>query len=82
MVITRTATPQTSCDRDDDDSNTSDHDCVSCHSYHLMAVAVTMSKSGMTTMAPMMGEQQDNINQDKAHRDHDDINTSDCDCLS
>jgi hypothetical protein len=42
IVTARTTTPQKSCDRDHDDSNTSDRECVSCRSYHLRAVVVTM----------------------------------------
>jgi hypothetical protein len=51
----RTTTPHTSHDRDHDDSNPSNHNCVSCHSYHLRAVVLTMSKSVVATMIPMMG---------------------------
>jgi hypothetical protein len=51
----RTTTSQTSHDRDHDDSNPSNHNCVSCHSYHLRVVVLTMSKSVVATMIPMMG---------------------------
>jgi hypothetical protein len=71
----RKTIPQTSHDRDHDDSNPSNHNCVSCHSYHLRAVLLTMSKSAVVTMIPMMGGHEDNNNQGKAHRDHDISNT-------
>jgi hypothetical protein len=51
----RTTTPQTSHDRDHDNSNSSNHNCVSHHSYHLRAVVLTMSKYVVATMIPMMG---------------------------
>jgi hypothetical protein len=51
----RTTTPQTSHDRGHDDSNPSNHNYVSCHSYHLRVVLLTMSKSVVATMIPMMG---------------------------
>jgi hypothetical protein len=82
MVITRTTTPQTSRDCDHNNSNTSDNDYISCHSYHLMAVFVTMSKYVLATMMPMMGEREDNNNKYKSHRDHDNSNKSDYDCFS
>jgi hypothetical protein len=77
MVATRTTTPQTSHDRDHEDSNPSNHNCVSCHiyRYHLRDVVVTMSKSVVATMIPMMGGHEDNNNQGKAHRDHGISNT-------
>jgi hypothetical protein len=80
MVTTRTTTSHTCCDRDHNDSNPSDHNCVSCHSFHLRAVVVTMSNSrAVITTTPMMGVHEDNNKQDKSHRDHDDSNTSDYD---
>jgi hypothetical protein len=51
----RATTPQTSHDCDHDDNNSSNHNCVSCGSYHLRAVILTMSKSVVVTMIPMMG---------------------------
>jgi hypothetical protein len=72
----RTTTPHTSHDRDHDDISPSNHKCVSCYSYHLRAVVLTMSKSVVATMIPMMGGHEDNNNQGKAHRDHGIINTS------
>jgi hypothetical protein len=52
----RTTTPQTSHDRDHDDSNPGNHNnCVSCHSYHLRAMVLTMPTSVVATMIPMMG---------------------------
>jgi hypothetical protein len=47
-------------DRDHDDSKPSNHKCVSCHSYHLRAVVLTMSKSMVATMLPMMGGHEEN----------------------
>jgi hypothetical protein len=76
MVTMRTTTPQTSHDRDHDDSKPSDHNCVSCHSYHLRAADVTMSTSVVATTIPIMGEHDDDFNQGKSHLDHDASNTS------
>jgi hypothetical protein len=76
-----TTTPQTSHDHNHDDSNPSNHNCVSFHSYHLMTVVLTMSKSVVVTMIPMMGGHKDNNNQGKAHPDHDISNTSNYDCF-
>jgi hypothetical protein len=81
MVTMSTTAPQTRHDRDHDDSNPSDHHCVSCHSYHLRAVVVAMSKSMVATTVPMMGGQQENNNQGKAHRYHDVSNMSEYDCF-
>jgi hypothetical protein len=78
----RTTTPQTSHDRDHDDKNPKNHNCVSYHSYHLMAVVLTMSKSVVATMIPMMGGHNDNTNQGNAHLDHAISNTSNYDCIS
>jgi hypothetical protein len=55
VVTISTTTPQTSHDRGNDDSNPGNHNCVSCHSYHLRAVVLTMSKYVVATMIPLMG---------------------------
>jgi hypothetical protein len=77
MVAKRTTTPQTSHDRDHDNSNPSNHNHVSCHIHHLRDVVVTMSKYVVETTIPIVGEHEDDINQGKSYRDHDVSNMSD-----
>jgi hypothetical protein len=62
MMTTNT---KTSCDLDHDDRNVSDHDCVSCHSYHLQAVDVIMPKYVVVIMPLMMGNHKDSTINDK-----------------
>jgi hypothetical protein len=58
-------------------TGTRDTTNVSLVIYHLRDVVLTMSKSVVATMIPMMGGHEENNNQGKAHRDHDISNTSD-----
>jgi hypothetical protein len=62
----RKTTPQTRQNRDHDDSNPINHNYVSCHSYHLTAVVLTILKYAVATMIPMMGGHEYTTNQGKA----------------
>jgi hypothetical protein len=66
MTTERIKATQISRDRDHGDRNTSDHDCVYCHSYHLTALVVTISKYVVVNISPMMGDHKDNTNKDKS----------------
>jgi hypothetical protein len=79
MVTMRNTKTKTrcDCDRDRDGSNTSDQDFVSCHSYHVWDVDVTMINFVVAIIPPMMGHHKDNtISKTSRDREHDDSNTS------
>jgi hypothetical protein len=66
MATTTATTRKSGRDRDHANSNTSNTYGVSCHSYHLGAVDVTMPKYMVVTMIPMMGYHQDSTKKYKS----------------